>query len=46
MPNIVACAQGENHILVLTDTNELYASGKNEMGQLGNGTIKKAILNR
>ena len=40
MPNIVACAQGENHILVLTDTNELYASGKNEMGQLGNGTIK------
>jgi len=34
--NVVAIASGTNHILLLTETNELWAWGKNENGQLAN----------
>jgi X-linked retinitis pigmentosa GTPase regulator len=33
---VVACRFG-NHSLVVTDDNELFATGKNDSGQIGNG---------
>jgi len=36
--NVVDIASGTNHVLLLTEENELWAWGKNENGQLANNT--------
>ena len=36
LADVIAIASGTNHVLVLTEENELWAWGKNENGQLAN----------
>ena len=39
-PKIVKISAGYHHVLALADNGDLYAWGRNEFGEVGNGTTK------
>ena len=45
MANVVAVSAGESHTCAMNESNEIRCVGRNDFGQLGDGTTRdRAVL--